>query len=175
MEAKTYKILGILLLIVGIIWVGGAILEEGIIGFFYWFISPFLQGGDYWEWGLFVSPIFFIIAGIYYLKIGIKQSPVNKLISYSAGFQISSLITAIVGLIATIIGCIISRGGDGWCIILFVPFGALALILSVIGFLSLILGWILKDRELTRGFIITSILIIIIIVSLILGIFFLIS
>ena len=175
MQSRTYKILGIFLLLVGIIWVGGAIWEEGILGFFYWFVSPFFQGGDYWEWGLFVSPIFFIIAGAYYLRVGMKQLSVNKLISYSAGFQIASLITAIIGVIATIIGCIISKGGDGWCVILFVPFGGLALILSVIGFLSLILGWVLRDRELTKEFIIISTIIIVLIVSLILGILFWIS
>ncbi len=141
MESKTYKILGLFLLFVGIIWIVGAMWEEGIIGFFYWFISPFLQGGDYWEWGLFVTPIFFLIAGAYYLKVGIKQVSVNKLISYSAGFQVASLITIIVGLLATIIGGIISPG-DGWCIMLIIPFGVLALIFSVIGFLLLICGWI---------------------------------
>ena len=87
----------------------------------------------------------------------------------------ASLITIILGVIATIVGCIISKGGDGWCIILIVPFGALALVLSVIGFLSLILGWILKNRELTKTFVITSVVVIIVFVSLILGILFWIS
>jgi len=148
MKSITYKILGIVLIILGLI---------GIIFFsFFGMLQHTIRicflgghGGDCWMLFYVAVPLLFLIMGIYYSAIGFKNLQVNKIISSSAIFQIIALITAILGFLITLIVCLINPA-DGYCALLSIPFAGLAAVISATGFILFLLGLIVGERELNK-------------------------
>ncbi len=133
MKSKTFTILGSIISLVGIIvliW----LLFSGIVKQALY--STFQVNGDYWIWGYILIPILFVLFGIYYLYVGIKEKETNRWISASAIIQLIALAIGSFGLIYPAI----AKMEFGYLITLML--GIPAGILMVIGVILMIIGWI---------------------------------
>jgi hypothetical protein len=133
MKSKTYIILGSIISLVSIIiliWLLFAGIVRQII------YSTFQVKGDYWIWGYVLIPLLFILIGLYYLFIGIREKKTNKWISSSAIIQFIALIIGAFGVLYPAI----FRIEFGFLITLLL--GIPTSILMVFGIILLIVGQI---------------------------------
>jgi len=137
MKSKTFTILGSIISLIGIL-VLILLLFSGIVNSAIY--STFQVHGDYWIWGYILIPVLFVLLGIYYLYVGIKEKETNRWISASAIIQLIALIIGSYGLLYPAIFKI--EFGYLITTLLGIP----TIILMVIGIILIIIGCLILKK-----------------------------
>ena len=141
MKSGKYKFIGWSLSIIGLItlisFIVGGLINQAVY-------STLKVHGDYWLWGYIIIPLIFVLLGVYYLRLGMKQTKTNKWIDSSAIIQSISLIIGIISILLTY-SC--TYNGGEWCGFIFLLLGIPISILMVIGIILLIIGLFIKSKN----------------------------
>jgi len=153
MEYRQYKTLGIIFLVFG-----------GIIGLMFWPGTYSDVGGMEFVLSvlpMLVYPLLFVIAGICYCMIGLKHIKINKIIDVSAVVMLISLIIPVVVFTPMLMVFACTSSDHQWyCSRAFTKLVVYIGFMSLAGLLLFIEGWILRNRKLSKVFIISSVVIV---------------